>query len=83
MVSMGSFYKIIFYSIAYILSSFSTNHITSCLGSRVDMISNFRPDFYDFCYFYSITTLPHQQNTYVAVQLMSIEIMMISALGMP
>jgi hypothetical protein len=29
-----------FYLITYILSSFSTNHIHSCLGFRVDMVSN-------------------------------------------
>ena len=37
---MNSFNKTIFYLITYILSSFSTNHIPSCLDSRVDMISN-------------------------------------------
>jgi len=35
-----SFYRIFFYPIIFILSPFSTNHITSCLGSRVDMVSN-------------------------------------------
>ena len=43
MVQMDSFYRIIFYPITYILSSFSTNHIPSCLNSRVDMVSNLDP----------------------------------------
>jgi hypothetical protein len=36
---MDSLYTIIFYPITFILSLFSTNHITSCLGSRIDMVS--------------------------------------------
>jgi hypothetical protein len=40
---MDSFYVIIFYLITYILSPFSTNRITSCLGSHVDMVSNLDP----------------------------------------
>jgi hypothetical protein len=40
MVPIDNFYGIFFYPITYILSTFSTNHIPSCLGSRVDMISN-------------------------------------------
>ena len=43
MVSMDSFYTTTFYPITYTLSSFSTNHILSCLGSRVDMVSNLDP----------------------------------------
>jgi hypothetical protein len=37
---MDSFNETIFYPITYILSPFSINHISSCLGSRVDMVSN-------------------------------------------
>ena len=40
MVSMDSFYKIFFYPIIFILSPFSANHITSCLGFCVDIVSN-------------------------------------------
>ena len=40
MIPMNSFYRTIFYSITYILSPFSVNHILSCLDSRVDMVSN-------------------------------------------
>jgi hypothetical protein len=40
---IDSFYRIIFYSITYILSPFSTNHIPSYLGSCVDMVSNLDP----------------------------------------
>jgi len=43
MVPMNSFYRIIFYPITFILSPFSTNHIPSCLSSRVDMVSNLDP----------------------------------------
>ena len=39
MVPMGNFYIIICYPITFILFPFSTNHITSCLGFRVDMVS--------------------------------------------
>ena len=48
---MSNFYKIFFYSIAFILSPFSTNYITLCLDSRVDI--------------FSITTLSHQYNLYL------------------
>jgi hypothetical protein len=61
MFSMDSFYKVIFYLIAYILSLFSVNHIPSCLGSRVDMVSNLDPISMNFT-LSSITTLPHQQR---------------------
>jgi len=37
---MDTFYRIFFYPITFILSSFSANHITLCLGFRVDLISN-------------------------------------------
>ena len=37
---MDSFYRILFYSITFILSSFLINHITLCLGFCVDMVSN-------------------------------------------
>ena len=40
MVSMDSFYRTTFYPITYSISPFSTNRIHSCLGSRVDMVSN-------------------------------------------
>jgi hypothetical protein len=40
---MDSFYIIILYPITFILSPLSTNHITSCLGSRVDIVSNLEP----------------------------------------
>jgi hypothetical protein len=40
---MDSFYITIFYSITYIVSLFATNHIPSCLGSRVDMVCNMDP----------------------------------------
>ena len=40
MTLIDSFYTIIFYPITFILSSFSTNHITLCLESCVDMVSN-------------------------------------------
>jgi len=43
MVPMDSFYRTIFYPITYTLSPFSTNHIHSCLGSRVDMVSILDP----------------------------------------
>jgi hypothetical protein len=55
---MDSFYRLIFYPIAFILSLFSTKYITSCLRSRVDMLNSV------FMIFNLslITTLPHQQN---------------------
>ena len=37
---MDSFYTIILYPITFILSPLLTNHITSYLGSRVDIVSN-------------------------------------------
>jgi hypothetical protein len=40
---MNSFYIIICYPITFILSVFSTNHITSYLGSRIDMVSKLDP----------------------------------------
>ena len=40
MVPMDIFYRIFFYPITFILSPFLANHITSCLGFCVDMISN-------------------------------------------
>ena len=43
MVPMDSFYRTTFYPITYTLSPFATNHIPSCLGSRVDMVSNLDP----------------------------------------
>jgi hypothetical protein len=43
MVLMDSFYRF-FYLITFILFPFSTNHITLCLGSHVDMISNLDPN---------------------------------------
>jgi hypothetical protein len=43
MVPMNSFYGTFFYPITYILSQFFINHIPSCLGSRIDMISNLDP----------------------------------------
>ena len=45
---MDSFYTIICYPIIFILSPFSTNHITSYLGSRVDMVSKLDPIFMIF-----------------------------------
>jgi len=39
MVPMDSFYRIFFYPIIFILSPFLANHITSCLGFGVDMVS--------------------------------------------
>jgi len=43
MVPMDSFYRIFFYPITFIHSPFIANHITSCLGFCVDMISNLDP----------------------------------------
>ena len=43
MVRMDSFYRIFFYLITFILSLFSTNHITSYLGFHVDIVSNLDP----------------------------------------
>jgi hypothetical protein len=43
MVLMDSFYKTNFYPTTSILCSFSTHHIPSCFGSRVDMVSNLDP----------------------------------------
>jgi hypothetical protein len=37
---MDSFYIILFYPIIFILFPFLINHITLCLESRVDMVSN-------------------------------------------
>ena len=37
---MNNFYRIIFYPITFILSTFSINHITSCLRSHIDIVSN-------------------------------------------
>jgi hypothetical protein len=48
MVPMDSFYRTIFYPITYILSPISTNHIPSCLGSRIDMVSKLDPVFMIF-----------------------------------
>jgi hypothetical protein len=58
---MDSFYGIIFYLNAYILSPFSTNHVPSYLGSHVDMVSNLDPVSLIFT-LSSVTTLSHQQN---------------------
>jgi hypothetical protein len=80
---MNSFYGTIVYPITYILSLFSINHIPSCLGFRVDMVSNLDLASMIFCSLSSITTLPHQQNAYVSVQLISIETMVVFTLGMP
>ena len=44
MTSIDSFYIIICYSITFILSPFSTNHITSCLEFCVDIVSKLDPD---------------------------------------
>jgi len=43
MVPMDNIYTIICYPITFILSPFSTNHITLCLGSHVGMISKLDP----------------------------------------
>ena len=43
MIQMDSFYRICFYPIIFILFPFSTNHINSCIGYRVDMVSNVDP----------------------------------------
>ena len=43
MVPIDSFYRIFFYPITFIVSPFLTNHITSCLGFCVDMVSNLDP----------------------------------------
>jgi len=43
MVPIASFYRILFYPITFIISPFSTNHITSCLGFCVDMVSHLDP----------------------------------------
>ena len=40
MVPINNFYITFFYQITYIFSPFSTNYISSCIGSRVDMVSN-------------------------------------------
>ena len=40
MVPMDCFYTIFLYPITFILSPFLANHITSCLGFCVDMVSN-------------------------------------------
>ena len=84
MVPVDSFYRTTFYPITYILSPFSTNHIPSCFGSRVDMVSNLDPVSMILALsLSSLTTLSHQQNALVAVPLMSIKTMVISALGVP
>ena len=82
MVPMDSFYRIFLYPITFILSPFLANHITSCLGFCVDMVSNLDSVSMIFTLF-SITTLPHQQNAYVTLQLMYIKTIIISALGVP
>ena len=43
MIPIDSFYKIFFYPIIFILSPFSANNINSCLGFRIDMVSNLDP----------------------------------------
>ena len=43
MVPMDSFYIIVFNPITYILAPFFINRIPSCLGSRIDMVSNLDP----------------------------------------
>ena len=43
MVPINSFYRIFLYSITFIISPFLANHITSCLGFCVDMVSNLDP----------------------------------------
>jgi hypothetical protein len=43
MFPMDSFYRIIFCPIIHLLSPLSTYHIYSCLGSRVDLVSNLDP----------------------------------------
>jgi hypothetical protein len=48
MVPMSNFYRTIFYQITYILSLLSANRIPSCLGSRVDIVSNLHPVFMIF-----------------------------------
>jgi len=45
MVPMDSFYRIFLYPITFILSLFLANHMTSCLGFCVDIVSNFSINF--------------------------------------
>ena len=40
---MDSFYRLFFYPITFILFPFLANHITSCLGFCLDMVSNLDP----------------------------------------
>jgi hypothetical protein len=42
-LELKGFVVVVVAAAAYILSPLSTNHITSCLGSRVDMVSNLDP----------------------------------------
>ena len=57
-VLIDNLYRIIFYPITCILSSFCTNLNPSCLGSRVDMVSNLDPVSMIFA-LSSIIVLPH------------------------
>ena len=43
MIPVDSFSRTIFYPITYILSSFFTNHVPSCLETGVDMDFNLDP----------------------------------------
>ena len=59
---MDSFYRIFFYPITFIVSPFSANHITSCLGFRVYIVSNLDPFSMIFALSLFNNYLAHQQN---------------------
>ena len=61
MVPMDNFYRIFFLTNHIHSLSILANHITSCLGFCVDMVSNLDLVSMIFALF-SITLLPHQQN---------------------
>ena len=47
--------------------------VSWCIGSREDLISSWRNNFYDFCSLSSLITLPYQHFTYVVSHLIRIE----------
>ena len=57
--------------------------VSWCIGSRVDLVSSWRNNFYDFCSLSSLITLPYQHFAYVASHLMRIETIINTPLGLP
>ena len=57
--------------------------VSWCIGSRVDLVSSWRNQVYDFCSLSSLITLPCQHFAYVASHLMRIETIINAPLELP